>query len=235
MDGSSVKGDTHLPTSFVIARFALLAVVVVAAIVAGRTVLAGDMSVETIRAQVAGAGVFGWLVFLVVYVAAVVLLVPATPISLLGAALFGFAIGFPLIWAGAVVGTVITFSLARFLGRPFVERMFGERADFAGDWTNRNGLGLVFFVRLVPLFPFNVVNYALGITRVRFRDYVIGTALGILPGTAMFALIGASAVEVKGVADVLQWSILLPLLGLLVLSVGGFLVAKRTRAREREL
>ncbi len=223
--------DASRPRAFLIARFALLIAFIGLALLFGGRILADGFDVDTIRAQVDDAGPLGWAVFFVLYVAAVVLLAPGTPISLLGAALFGFAVGFPLVWAGAVVGTLITFLLARHLGAGFVETLFGERVRTAQGWTANHGLGLVLLVRLVPLFPFNFVNYFLGLTRVRVRDYVIGTALGIIPGTALFMLIGANAIEVEKLSDLATPGIILPLLGLVILSVGGVVVARRLKSR----
>jgi uncharacterized membrane protein YdjX (TVP38/TMEM64 family) len=86
---------------------------------------------------------------------------------------------------------VAAFALGRALGRDAVERVTGTRVARVDALLGRHGLLAVLGVRLVPVLPFTVINYAAGLTAVRLRDYVGGTALGIVPGTIAFVALGA--------------------------------------------
>ena len=145
--------------------------------------------VSWIRA--AGAG--GVAVYAVVYVAATLLLLPGSALT----ASAGFAYG-PL-WGTLVASPVsvlaatLAFVLGRTVARGWVARRMSGAPRFAAvdEAIGQSGLKIVTLLRLSPLFPFNLLNYGLGLTRVRFRDYVIGSFLGMLPGTALYVYLGS--------------------------------------------
>ena len=126
--------------------------------------------------------------------------------------------------AGAVVSAVGAFALSRALGRGAVERVDSDRLRRLDALFRRRGLVAVIGVRLVPLLPFSALNYACGLTAVRARDYVLGTAIGILPGATAYVTIGAYGAT-PGSAP-----FLVAVGGLAVLAVGGGVVARRRRA-----
>jgi len=124
---------------------------------------------------------------------------------------------------GAVVGARVGFGLARVLGRGAVERLDSDRLQRFDELLRRRGLLAVIGVRLVPLLPFAALNYACGLSAVRPRDYVVDTAIGILPGAAAFVTIGAFGASPGSVP------LLLAVGGLAVLVVGGLVAARRCR------
>ena len=96
---------------------------------------------------------------------------------------------------GATIGATIAYLIAKYLARPFVEdiakKKFTKLIEY-DDKLKENGLATVLFLRFIPIFPFNGLNFALGITRVKTVDYILGTFIGIIPGTFVYTYFGNS-------------------------------------------
>lgn len=180
-------------------RIAVGAAAVVALILLGR---AGGAYLPAFAAWVDTQGVWGPLAFIGGYALATVALVPGSLLTLAAGAVFGVAAGTAYVFAGAVLGTTLAFLLARRAARQAVERRIAgdprfERIDAA---VARNGRKIVFLLRLSPLLPYNLLNYALGLTRVRLTDYVVAS-VGMLPGTLLYVYSGRVIGDVASVAS----------------------------------
>jgi uncharacterized membrane protein YdjX (TVP38/TMEM64 family) len=125
------------------------------------------------------------LSYMLIYMGGTILLLPGTILSFAGAVLFGAYEGTVYTWLAATMGAALAFWLARFLGRDFIGRLTGK-LDALDRYIREHGFTGLFIIRLIPLFPFNGVNFACGLTGMRFRDYALATALGILPGTFVY-------------------------------------------------
>jgi len=130
-------------------------------------------------------GLWAPLVFIGVYTGGVCLFVPGTLLTGLGAAIFGPYWGFLWVWIGAMLGASVAFMIGRTLGRDFAASLIGDRLRKYDDAIERNGFAAVLYLRLV-YFPFTPMNFGMGLTKVRFRDYLGGTGLGIIVGTFIF-------------------------------------------------
>lgn len=153
---------------------------------------------DALRTVVTGCGVFAPVAFVGAYILATVLFVPVSPLSLLGGALFGPLYGTLYVVLGATLGALGAFMLSRRMGTLVLRDGKGaliEKLQRYDERIAKNGFVTVLFLRLVPLFPFNGLNFALGLTKVRFRDYAIGTFIGIMPGTFAFVYFGDSLVS----------------------------------------
>ncbi len=128
------------------------------------------------------AGFWAPLVFILVYTAGICLFIPGTLLTALGAALFGAYWGFVYVWIGAMGGSIIAFWIGRALGRELASSLIGGRLKKYDDAIERNGFATVLYLRLI-YFPFTLMNFGMGLTKVRFWDYFSGTGLGILVGT----------------------------------------------------
>lgn len=139
-------------------------------------------------------GVWGPVAFVAVYVAVVVLMLPAFLLIMAGGAVFGVVKGSLLVMTGAVTGGTVAFLIARYLARAFVARRVAANPTLAAidRVIGEDGLRLVFLLRLSPMIPFVLSNYALGVTRVRLRDFVIGT-LGLAPIVVTYAAYGSAS------------------------------------------
>lgn len=136
-----------------------------------------------------------WAVFILAYICATILLVPGSILTLAAGFVFGLPFGVALVSAGSVTGATAAFLIGRFFARAWVaERIAGLPKFRALDnATRREGFAIVFLARLSPLFPFNLLNYGLGITAVRLRDYFFASWIGMLPGTVLYVYIGTLA------------------------------------------
>jgi len=131
------------------------------------------------------AGFWAPLIFILVYAAGVCFFIPGTLLTGLGAAIFGPYQGFIWVWIGAMLGASAAFFIGRTLGREFAASLIGDKLKRYDDGIARNGFATVLYLRLV-YFPFTPMNFGMGLTKVRFVDYVSGTGLGIIVGTFIF-------------------------------------------------
>ena len=139
---------------------------------------------------VSSAGWLGPLVFVGLYAVLTVLMVPGAIPSLAAGVLFGAVWGTVLTVAGASTGAALAFALARRLGHERLRRRAGARTERLDDWLSRRGFLAVLLLRLVPAVPFNALNYAGGLSSVRFSAYLPATVIGIVPGTVAFVTLG---------------------------------------------
>lgn len=151
--------------------------------------------VAALQAWVEGAGAAAPLVFVAVYASATVLFLPGAVITMAGGALFGPVWGTLWNLTGATLGASLAFLIARYLGADWVTRRAGTRLNRLNDGVASEGWRFIAFVRLVPLFPFNLLNYTLGLTRISFGTYVLASALFMLPGALAFTWLGHAGRE----------------------------------------
>jgi len=137
-------------------------------------------------------GSWGPVALIVIYIVACVVLAPASVLTLGAGAVFGVVQGTIAVFIGATLGSCAAFLVGRYLARDWVSAKVAGNARFAAidRAVSREGLKIVVLTRLSPAFPFNLLNYAYGLTGVSFRDYAIGS-LGMLPGTIMYVYFGS--------------------------------------------
>ncbi len=148
-----------------------------------------------------GLGAWGPAAFVVGYAAAVVGFVPGSVLTLAAGAIFGLVEGTVVVFLGATLGSTLAFIISRYVARDAVaRRVEGDRRFAAIDGAiERQGRRIVFLLRLSPVFPFSLLNYALGLTRVRLADYVLAS-FGMLPGTILYVYSGRIAGELAALA-----------------------------------
>ncbi len=142
---------------------------------------------------------------MLLYATGICLFIPGTLLTTLGAAIFGPYWGFLYVWIGAMVGASAAFWIGRTLAREFTSFHIGDRIRKYDDAIERNGFATVLYLRLL-YFPFTAMNFGMGLTKVRFRDYLLGTGLGILVGTFILTFFVGT---LKGVWVSGDWSQLL--------------------------
>lgn len=163
--------------------------------------------------------------FVLAYAAATLAPVPKNVLSAAAGAVFGTVLGVALVWVAAVLGASVAFWLGRLLGRDAVARLAGRRLDQFDAFVRRQGAASILAVRLIPVVPFTVVNYGSGLTGLRFGSYLIGTGIGILPGTVAFVWLGSAARTPR------SWSFSAALALLAAVTLVGALLARRSRRR----
>ncbi len=185
-----------------------------------------------IAAIVQGIGELGplaWLAFMALYAVATVLFLPGSVLTLAGGSLFGPVLGTFVNLTGATLGAVLAFLLSRYLASDWMEQKTGGRLKQLKEGVEAEGWRFVAFVRLVPLFPFNLLNYALGLTRIRFLHYLVATYICMLPGALAYTYLGYVGREaVAGGEGLIQKG----LLALALLAVVAFVPRLISRFRQ---
>jgi uncharacterized membrane protein YdjX (TVP38/TMEM64 family) len=150
---------------------------------------------------VASLGAWGPLAFIAGYSIAPVVFAPAFVLTIAGGAIFGFVEGVIYVMIGATIGSTLAFLTGRYLARQFVEGLLARdpRLLLIDRAVERNGFKLVALLRMSPAVPFVLLNYALGLSRVRLRDYVAGS-IGMLPVVAMYVYSGKVAGDLATLA-----------------------------------
>ena len=170
---------------------------VAALIVAGLLVIRNDVTsfLRTVLQTVAELGPWGPIAFLLVYVAATVLLLPGIILTLGAGFVFGLGWGTVLVSVSSTLGATASFLVGRHLARDWVAGKMRAYPRFSAvdEAVASEGWKIVGLTRLSPVFPFNLLNYAFGITQVKVRHYVLASWLGMLPGTILYVYIGSLA------------------------------------------
>jgi uncharacterized membrane protein YdjX (TVP38/TMEM64 family) len=147
---------------------------------------------------VQGAGLWGALLFGLVYIPASVLFVPASVLTLGAGFVFGVAKGTVIVSLGSTAGAAAAFFVARTVGHDWAAGRMARfpALDAIGRGVEREAFKVVLLTRLSPLFPFNLLNYAFGLSSVPFKTYLLASWIGMLPGTLMYIYLGAAAQSV---------------------------------------
>ncbi len=182
--------------------------------------------VGQIRAYFGSTGWWGPAVFILSYAALTLAPVPKNVLSIAAGLVFGLGAGTAVVYAAAMLGSVAAFWLGRRLGREAVEKFTGTRVEKVDALLSRRGLAAMIGVRLVPVLPFTAINYAAGLTSLSWRHYVLGTAIGILPGTVSYVALGAFGLTPG-------WQLNLALGALGVLTLAGLVVAVLRRRKRK--
>ncbi len=146
-------------------------------------------------AWIQGLGAWGPAIFILLYVLATVGFLPGSILTLGAGGIFGMAKGFVAVSCAATLGATAAFLIGRYLARDWVSRRITGSARFEAidEAVGREGWKIVGLTRLSPVFPFNLLNYAFGVTRVSLRDYVLASWIGMMPGTLLYVYLGSLA------------------------------------------
>ncbi len=188
-----------------------------------------DQKLGELRDWIATRGAWGPFIFAAVYSLAAVAAIPGSPLTVAAGALFGSVIGVITVIFGATLGASFCFLIARYFARDAVAESMRKKERFRklDDMTRRHGDIIVAITRLVPLFPFNLLNYGFGLTGVRFHSYVVCTFVCMLPGTILY-VVGADAVTTAIEEKRIPWTLII-----IVLLVIGLLYVLVRKARAR--
>jgi uncharacterized membrane protein YdjX (TVP38/TMEM64 family) len=190
-----------------------------------------QLDAAALEAWVQGAGAPGALVFIGLYAIATVLFLPGAVLTLAGGALFGPLWGTLYNLIGATLGAALAFLIARYLARDWVQTRAKGLLGRLISGVEAEGWRFVAFTRLVPLFPFNLLNYALGLTRIGFLPYLLATLVFMLPGALAYTYLGFAGREtVAGGEGLIRTA----LIALALLAVVAFLPRLIMRLRRRQ-
>jgi uncharacterized membrane protein YdjX (TVP38/TMEM64 family) len=180
----------------------LVVFIAVAVYVVRFTAVKDLLTVERMKHFLDTSGLWAPVIFIAIYTVGICLFVPGTVLTTIGAAIFGAYWGFLYVLIAAILGASAAFFIGRYLGRDFAASVIGDRLRRYDEAIERNGFATVLYLRLI-YFPFTAMNFGMGLTRVRFRDYFWGTVLGIIAGTFIITFFVGTIKEVWAGGD---WS-----------------------------
>lgn len=186
-------------------------------------------------------GIGGGFAFIAIYSAATVLFVPGSLLTLGAGIVFGVVFGSIYVFIGATIGAIAAFLVGRYLARAWVSQKIADNPKFAAidQAVARAGFKIVLLTRLSPVFPFNLLNYAFGITGVSLQDYALGS-IGMIPGTVMYVYLGSLAGDLarlgtveQPMATTVQWGMrIVGLMATVVVTLYVTWIARRALAAE---
>ena len=176
-------------------RICLAALVLAVLVALGVALAVGEMGQsldpKDLAARIRGFGDWGMVAVIALMVLHCFVPFPAEILALCAGAVYGTAWGTALVWVGAMIGASLSFALSRWLGRPFVDTVLGPGARRRLDrWTENQGPAALLIARFIPVIAFNLINYAAGLTRVRWGTFLWTTGIGILPLTVLMVWMG---------------------------------------------
>lgn len=188
-------------------------------------ILLGGIDRQQLEISLAKMGIFAPLIYVLFYTIGTLLILPSTPLNLTGGALFGIWWGTFWTTVAAMIAAIAAFTFTRTIGQEAIAKKFAGRWEAIDGEIRQGGLFYMFSIRLLPIIPYGLVNFAAGLTSIRWRDYVIGTFLGTLPGVLPFVMIGAGFTELSQ-GNILPLMFAFALTGILV---GGATWYRRRR------
>lgn len=176
-------------------------------------------------------GVFAPIVYILIYTICTLLILPSTPLNLTGGAIFGIWWGTLWTTIAALVAAIAAFAFTRTVGRELVSRKLVGRWEAVDAEIRLGGLFYMFAIRLLPIIPYGLVNFAAGLTAIKFKDYSVGTLFGTVPGVLPFVMMGAGINQLSQ-GNILPLMFAFALTGLLV---GGATWYRRHRHSPRNV
>ena len=191
---SPIQTPDEQPRRFFTA-LGIIKVAIVLILVLGSAYLLWDHSEwfenpRLVKAEILAWGIWGPVVYMLLYAVGPSFLVPGAVMTIAGGLAFGALRGSVYSLLGAEAGALVAFAAGRFLGRSFVQRVVGGRFEKLLAHIGRHGFQIIFYLRLVPLIPYNALNLLAGASPITFRDYFWASAIGMVPGTILFAFLG---------------------------------------------
>lgn len=204
-----------------------LSVIVAVILVVFLTPLRQYLSIESLKGFIESARESVWapLIYIAIYIIAVIFAVPGFALTIVAGPIFGLWWGTLYVVIASNIGTQITFFISRFAGRDFIARIIKHESflDKISKKFEKNDFLVMLYIRLIPLFPFNVINYLCGLTPVRYKSYTIATFVGMLPGTFVYVYLSTSAVNIREN----PLGIIVPIVLVVLLTVGTIIIKKK--------
>lgn len=193
----------------------LLAIIALICYFVGNMEFLQDCTPEKIKNYVHSFGPLAPIVYIILFTLVPLTLFPDSILAIAGGMCFGMVQGYFYTLIGALSGGTLSFFLAKFLGQSFIKKVIKKDMSKLENAMKKGGFFLVFILRLIPLFPFDVISYVAGFSGVKFKDFALATILGTVPGIFVFVNVGDKATDISSSNFYLSIALLV---GLIVLS-----------------
>jgi len=168
-------------------------------------------NIPSIIEKTASSGPVGYLGFILIYIVSTVMMLPGSPLTFTAGALFGFWKGLIFVSIGSTLGASCAFMVSRYLIRKSIEKRVLKNKKFQSidNEIDEQGWKIVILARLSPIIPFFLLNYALGITKIRFIHFIFASWVGMIPGTTVYVLMGTmGGAFINGKKSSFEWLLL---------------------------
>lgn len=155
---------------------------------------------EDIKNYISSFGIWSPLVFIILFTLVPLTLFPDALLAIAGGMAFGLIPGFIYTMVGAACGATLAFMIARLAGNTVITRFKSHNLKEVQNLLTRNGFWIVLYLRLIPLIPFDIISYGAGLTPIKYRDFILATLLGIIPGVLVYVNLGDKSLAI-GSAD----------------------------------
>ena len=155
-----------------------------------------NLGSEEIKNYVQGFGKIGPLVYIIMFSLVPLTLFPDSVLAIAGGLIFGLFKGYIYTTIGALIGGTISFYISRYWGREVVKKLTKEKLDKVEEMINNRGFIIIFILRLIPLLPYDVISYGAGLTAIKYKDFLLATLFGTIPGILVFTNLGAQTVNI---------------------------------------
>ena len=205
-----MSDDNNSDSSHSSAWRPLILMALVATVLVGAYYFEVGEKLQSLRGWIDSLGYWGPVVYILIYAGAVVAALPGSAMTVIAGALFGSLIGVIIVSIASTLGAALSFLLARYLARDSVENWLSGKEKFQelDKLTREHGAIIVALTRLVPVFPFNLLNYGFGLTRIPFWTYVFWSWLCMIPGTILY-VVGTDAVTRALQSGEIPWLLIL--------------------------
>ena len=177
--------------------------------------LLGGIDQEQLQTWLQQMGIWAQITYILLYTVGTLLILPSTPFNLTGGAIFGAWWGTLWTTVAAIIAAITAFAFTRTVGRELIASKLAGRWEAIDAEMRLGGLFYMFAIRLLPIIPYGLVNFAAGLTSIRIRDYLIGTILGTVPGVLPFVMMG-SGLQALSEGNILPLMFAFALTGILV-------------------
>lgn len=175
----------------------LIIILILAFVVITNKYIGNNVDIYTIKEYVKTFGVLAPLIYIVMFSLVPLTFFPDSVLAISAGLIFGFSKGYIYTTIGALIGASIAFFIARYLGKEIIKKKSSDKLEKIERLIEKNGFYIIFLLRLIPLFPFDVISYGAGITNVKYKDFILATLFGTIPGIAVFTNIGATSLNIK--------------------------------------
>jgi uncharacterized membrane protein YdjX (TVP38/TMEM64 family) len=159
--------------------------------------ISNDLDIYSIKKYISSFGILAPIIYIIMFALVPLTFFPDSVLAIASGLVFGFYKGYIYTTIGALIGGSLAFFIARYLGYDLVKKISNEKLSNIDKLINENGFYIIFLLRLIPLFPFDVISYGAGLTNVKYKHFLGATLFGTIPGIAVFTNIGAKSVNIS--------------------------------------
>ncbi|MDB8805987.1 TVP38/TMEM64 family protein [Romboutsia sp. 1001216sp1] len=204
----------------------LVTIGILAFVVITNKYIGNNVDIYTIKEYVKTFGVLAPFIYIVMFSLVPLTFFPDSVLAISAGLIFGFSKGYIYTTIGALIGASIAFFIARYLGKEIIKRKSSDKLEKIERLIEKNGFYIIFLLRLIPLFPFDVISYGAGITNVKYKDFILSTLFGTIPGIAVFTNIGATSLNIKSTSFYISIALLVLLFTVSIFLKNKFLKDK---------